>query len=95
MTDKERREIKGALLQCAKENESRNYATFRIDVSSICRSAKERIEELEQQVEKMMCCENCADYDGQDCDADNENHCRCFTGDKNDDCDWRLKEDNK
>lgn len=59
MTDKERREIKDALLQCAKENENRNYPTFHIVVSSICRSAKERIEELEQQVEKMKCCENC------------------------------------
>lgn len=56
MTDKERREIKAALLQCAEENENRNYATFHIVVSSICRSAKERIEELEQQVEKMNCC---------------------------------------
>ena len=67
MTDKERREIKEALLQCAKENENRNYATFHIVVSSICRSAKERIEELEWQVEKMKCCDNCADsndYDG-------------------------------
>lgn len=93
MTDRERREIKDALLQCAKENENRNYATFQIVVSSICRSAKERIEELEQQVEKMKCCENCCNYDGQDCDADNENYCRCFTGDKNDDCYWQLKED--
>lgn len=59
MTDKERREIKEALLQCAKENENRNYATSHIVVSSICRSAKERIEELEWQVEKMKCCENC------------------------------------
>lgn len=59
MTDKERREIKAALLQCAKENENRNYSTFHIVVSSICRSAKERIEELEQQVEKMKCCGNC------------------------------------
>lgn len=42
-------------------------------------------------VEKLKCCENCADYDGQDCDAENENYCRCFTGDKNDDCYWRLK----
>lgn len=56
MTDRQRREIKDALLQCAKENENRNYATFHIVVSSICRSAKERIEELEQQVEKMNCC---------------------------------------
>ncbi len=60
MTDKERREIKSALLQCAKENENRNYATFHIAVSSVCRSAKERIEELEQQVEQMKRCENCA-----------------------------------
>lgn len=36
MTDRERREIKDALLQCAKENENRNYATFHIVVSSIC-----------------------------------------------------------
>lgn len=43
-------------------------------------------------IEKMKCCENCCEYDGQDCDADNENYCRCFTGDKNDDCYWRLKE---
>lgn len=54
---------------------------------------EKRIAELEAQIEKMKCCENCADYDGQDCDADNENYCRCFTGDKNDDCYWRLKED--
>lgn len=54
---------------------------------------EKRIAELEAQIEKMKCCENCADYDGQDCDADNENYCRCFTGDKNNDCYWRLKED--
>lgn len=59
MTDRQRHEIKDALLQCAKENENRNYATFHIVVSSICLSAKERIEELEQQVEKMKCCDNC------------------------------------
>lgn len=62
MTDKQRREIKNALLQCAKENENRSYATFHIVVSSICRSAKERIEELEQQVEKMKNCDNCANF---------------------------------
>ncbi|UKI53129.1 MAG: hypothetical protein L6V86_08580 [Treponema sp.] len=44
-------------------------------------------------IERLKCCENCADYDGQDCDADNENCCRCFTGDKNDDCYWRLAKD--
>ena len=26
-------------------------------------------------------------------DADNENYCRCFTGDKTDDCYWRLAEE--
>ena len=41
---------------------------------------------------KLKCCENCADYYGQDCTTDNENHCRCFTGSENDDCYWRLKE---
>lgn len=62
MTDRQRHEIKDALLQCAKENENRSYATFHIVVSSICRSAKERIEELEQQVEKMRNCENCDNF---------------------------------
>ena len=62
MTDRQRHEIKDALLQCAKENENRNYATFHIVVSSICRSAKERIEEFEQQVEKMKCCNICKHY---------------------------------
>lgn len=62
MTDKERREIKSALLQCAKENENRNYATFHIVVSSVCRSAKKRIEELEQQVEQMKNCLNCENH---------------------------------
>lgn len=42
-------------------------------------------------IEKLKCCENCADYDGQDCDADNENYCKCFTGDESDECHWRLK----
>lgn len=44
-------------------------------------------------IEKLKCCENCADYDGQDCDMDNEYRCRCFTGNENDNCYWRLKED--
>lgn len=44
-------------------------------------------------IEKLKCCENCADYDGQDCNMDNENQCHCFTGIESDDCYWRLKED--
>lgn len=59
MTEEQRHQIKNALLQCAEENENRNYPTFHIVVSSICRAAKERIEELEQQVKKMKCCGNC------------------------------------
>lgn len=62
MTEEQRHQIKSALLQCAKENENRTYATFHIVVSSICRSAKERIEELEKQVEQMKNCTNCAYY---------------------------------
>lgn len=40
MKDRQRCEIKDALLQCAEENENRNYATCHIVVSSICRSAE-------------------------------------------------------
>lgn len=54
---------------------------------------EKRIAEIEAQIEKLKCCENCADYDGQDCDMDNENYCRCFTGNENDNCYWRLKEE--
>lgn len=59
MTDKQRYQLKKALLRCAEENEHRTYTKGHIVVSNICRSAEKRITELEQLVEKMMCCEKC------------------------------------
>lgn len=50
MTELEKRTIKSALLQCAKENEKKTTATFNIVISSVCKSAAERIEELEKQL---------------------------------------------
>lgn len=59
-------ELKQGLLKCAKENENRTYLTGQVVISSICESAKDTIEELEkenqklqQQIGKMKCCENC------------------------------------
>lgn len=62
MTEIEQRTIKNALLQCAKENENKATPTFNIVVSSVCKSAAERITELEEQIEKMQCCRNCKYY---------------------------------
>ena len=53
MTELQKRTIKSALLQCAKENENKTTPTFNIVISSVCKSAAERIEELEKQVESM------------------------------------------
>lgn len=47
MTDKQRLEIKSALLKCAQENENKTVPTGATVVSSVCRAAVERIEELE------------------------------------------------
>ena len=89
MTEEQRHQIKNALLQCAEENENRNYATFHIVVSSICRSAKERIEELEKQVEKMKNCVNCGSYIDYVSPDSPDYKCReCEYGSK-----WRLKDD--
>ena len=49
MTETERCQIKGALLKCAKENENRPTFTGHIVVSSLCKSAVERIAELEEE----------------------------------------------
>lgn len=46
-------ELKQGLLKCAKENEDRTYFTGRVIVSSICKSAKETVEELEQEIERL------------------------------------------
>lgn len=49
MTETERNQIKGALLKCAEENENKFTLTGHIVVSSLCKSAIERIEELEKE----------------------------------------------
>ena len=49
MKEEERYQIKGALLKCAEENENKSTFTGNIVVSSICKSAVERIEELEKE----------------------------------------------
>lgn len=53
MTELQKRTIKSALLQCAKENENKATPTFNIVISNVCKGAAERIEELEKQVESM------------------------------------------
>ncbi len=65
MTDEERNQIKDALFKCAEENENRSTFTGHIVVSSLCKSAVERIAELEkenaelkEQVENRNC-SNC------------------------------------
>lgn len=49
MTETERNQIKGALFKCAEENENKSTLTGHIVVSSLCKSAVERIEELEKE----------------------------------------------
>jgi hypothetical protein len=49
MNEAQRNQIKGALLKCAEENENKATPTFNVVVSSVCKSAVERIEELEQE----------------------------------------------
>ena len=60
MDDTERKQIKPALLKCAKENENKGTFTGYVIVSSVCRAAVERIEELEKENEQLR-----ADYDKQ------------------------------
>lgn len=50
MTDNESRQLKAALLKCVDENENKPTFTGNVVVSSICRAAMKRIEELERQV---------------------------------------------
>ena len=62
MTETERNQIKGALLKCAEENENRPTFTGNIVVSSLCKSAVERIEELEKenaQLKSKNCWKTC------------------------------------
>ena len=55
MTETERNQIKGALLKCAEENENKFTLTGHIVVSSLCKSAVERIEELEKENAELDC----------------------------------------
>lgn len=95
MTETERNQIKGALLKCAEENENKFTLTSHIVVSSLCKSAVERIEELEkenvelkEQIEKMKCCENCRHY--------SRTYEHCYSYDEYQNCkslsNWRLAE---
>ena len=62
MTETERNQIKGALLKCAEENENKFTLTGHIVVSSLCKSAVERIEELEKenaQLKSKNCWKTC------------------------------------
>lgn len=53
MTETERSQIKSALLKCAEENENKFTLTGHMVISSLCKSAVERIEELEEMLEKV------------------------------------------
>ena len=53
MDDTERKQIKPQLLKCAKENENNGTFTGHVIVSSVCRAAVERIEELEKENEEL------------------------------------------
>ena len=61
MTETERNQIKDALFKCAEENENRYTFTGHIVVSSLCKSAVERIAELEKEISelKKICDFNC------------------------------------
>lgn len=54
MNETERNQIKGALLKCAEENENKPTFTGCVVVSSVCRSAVERIEELEEKCNSLQ-----------------------------------------
>jgi hypothetical protein len=53
MEERQRHQIKDALLKCADENEGKGTYTGYVVVSSVCRSAVERIKELEYALEKI------------------------------------------
>ena len=83
MIETERHQIKGALLKCAEENENKFTLTGHIVVSSLCRSAVERIEELEKEnaelkekISVLLSCKNCPENKGGwGCEKEYENKC--------------------
>ena len=46
-------ELKQGLLKCANENEDRTYLTGQVIISSICKDAKDTVEELEKENEQL------------------------------------------
>ena len=83
MIETERHQIKGALLKCAEENENKFTLTGHIVVSSLCRSAVERIEELEKEnaelkekISVLLSCKNCPENKGGwGCEKEYEGRC--------------------
>lgn len=76
MTETERNQIKGALLKCAEENENKFTLTGHIVVSSLCKSAVERISELEEKISVLLSCKNCSENKGGwICVKEYENKC--------------------
>ena len=69
MTETERNQIKDALFKCAEENENKFTLTGHIVVSSLCKSAVERIEELEKENEGLKAFENHCDEIEEDAKA--------------------------
>ena len=53
MEERQKHQIKSALLKCADENEGKVTYTGNVVVSSVCRSAVERIQELENALKKI------------------------------------------
>lgn len=54
MEERLRHEIKSALLKCSDENEGKGTYTGYVVVSSVCRSAVERIAELEKENQELL-----------------------------------------
>ena len=52
MNESERRQLKQALLDCAKQNENKWIATGYVVISRVCESAEKCITELEEQIKK-------------------------------------------
>lgn len=86
MNETQREQIKGALLKCAEENENKSTFTGYVVVSSVCKSAAERIEELEKQLEaekklneeikvRFVKCNTCTDEMKSKCLMFSENLC--------------------
>ena len=82
MTEIERCQIKGALLKCAKENENKPTFTGNIVVSSICKSAVERIAELEKEnakLKKQVENRNCSNCRLNKTGCPNDDSCHNFS----------------